>query len=198
MARTKEQNERMTMATRKKIMEAGLVLFAQKGFALTSIKDIAEAAGISTGLIYRHFSSKEDLFNSLIANTIEELNKFVQILDSYDSPKQAIVEMTASLIGDIHFSNELSRYFLIVIRSMLEEEVLSQIDEFRKSILSLYDKTKDLIKEGQKRGEFKQGNPYKYTLLFFSIIQGMANMKLFMGDKYVAPELDDVLGFLLI
>lgn len=198
MARTKEQNERMTMATRKKIMEAGLVLFAQKGFALTNIKDIAEAAGISTGLIYRHFSSKEDLFNSLIANTIEELNKFVQILDSYDSPKQAIVEMTASLIGDIHFSNELSRYFLIVIRSMLEEEVLSQIDEFRKSILSLYDKTKDLIKEGQKRGEFKQGNPYKYTLLFFSIIQGMANMKLFMGDKYVAPELDDVLGFLLI
>jgi AcrR family transcriptional regulator len=198
MARTKEQNERMTMATRKKIMEAGLVLFAQKGFALTSIKDIAEAAGISTGLIYRHFSSKEDLFNSLIANTIEELNKFIQILDSYDSPKQAIVEMTASLIGDIHFSNELSRYFLIVIRSMLEEEVLSQIDEFRKSILSLYDKTKDLIKEGQKRGEFKQGNPYKYTLLFFSIIQGMANMKLFLGDKYVAPELDDVLGFLLI
>jgi AcrR family transcriptional regulator len=198
MARTKEQNERMTMATRKKIMEAGLVLFAQKGFALTNIKDIAEAAGISTGLIYRHFSSKEDLFNSLIANTIEELNKFIQILDSYDSPKQAIVEMTASLIGDIHFSNELSRYFLIVIRSMLEEEVLSQIDEFRKSILSLYDKTKDLIKEGQKRGEFKQGNPYKYTLLFFSIIQGMANMKLFMGDKYVAPELDDVLGFLLI
>jgi AcrR family transcriptional regulator len=198
MARTKEQNERMTMATRKKIMEAGLVLFAQKGFALTNIKDIAEAAGISTGLIYRHFSSKEDLFNSLIANTIEELNKFIQILDSYDSPKQAIVEMTASLIGDIHFSNELSRYFLIVIRSMLEEEVLSQIDEFRKSILSLYDKTKDLIKEGQKRGEFKQGNPYKYTLLFFSIMQGMANMKLFMGDKYVAPELDDVLGFLLI
>ena len=198
MARTKEQNERMTMATRKKIMEAGLVLFAQKGFALTSIKDIAEAAGISTGLIYRHFSSKEDMFNSLIANTIEELNNFIQILDSYDSPKQAIVEMTASLIGDIHFSNELSRYFLIVIRSMLEEEVLSQIDEFRKSILSLYDKTKDLIKEGQKRGEFKQGNPYKYTLLFFSIIQGMANMKLFMGDKYVAPELDDVLGFLLI
>ena len=173
-------------------------MFAQKGFALTSIKDIAEAAGISTGLIYRHFSSKEDLFNSLIANTIEELNKFIQILDSYDSPKQAIVEMTASLIGDIHFSNELSRYFLIVIRSMLEEEVLSQIDEFRKSILSLYDKTKDLIKEGQKRGEFKQGNPYKYTLLFFSIIQGMANMKLFLGDKYVAPELDDVLGFLLI
>ena len=59
MARTKEQNERMTMATRKKIMEAGLVLFAQKGFALTSIKDIAEAAGISTGLIYRHFHPRK-------------------------------------------------------------------------------------------------------------------------------------------
>ena len=39
MARTNEQNERMIMATRKKIIDAGLKLFAQKGFAITAIKD---------------------------------------------------------------------------------------------------------------------------------------------------------------
>lgn len=197
MARTREQNERMVMATRKKIMNAGLVLFAQKGFALTNIKDIAEIAGISTGLIYRHFSSKEDLFHKLIENTMEELSKFMQLLDSNDSPNQAIVEMTSGLLDDIRSSDELSRYFLIVIRSILEEEALPKIAEFRISILSLYEKTAEIIEKGQKQGDFKQGNPYKHALLYFSIIQGMANMKLFMGEKYVAPELDDIMAFLL-
>ncbi|NLK28746.1 MAG: helix-turn-helix transcriptional regulator, partial [Clostridiales bacterium] len=61
MARTQEQNERMSLVTKGKIMDAGLKLFSRKGFSITSIKDIAQAAGISTGLIYRHFSTKEEL-----------------------------------------------------------------------------------------------------------------------------------------
>ena len=100
------------------------------------------------------------------------------------------------MLDDIRSSDELSRYFLIVIRSILEEEALPKIAEFRISILSCM-KTAEIIEKGQKQGDFKQGNPYKHALLYFSIIQGMANMKLFMGEKYVAPELDDIMAFLL-
>ena len=197
MARTKEQNERITMATKKKIMAAGLKLFAQKGFALTNIKDIAQAAGISTGLIYRHFSSKEELFYKLIEDAVKELSKAVQLLDSYDSPAKAFAEMTSGLLKDIRSSDELSCYFLVLIRSILEEEALPQIAEFRKGDLSLFEKAAELIEKGQRLGEFKGGNPYKLALLFFSVIQGMANMKLFMGDKYIEPETEDIMAFLL-
>jgi AcrR family transcriptional regulator len=52
---------------RRKILDAALPLFAEKGFAGTSNRDIAEAAGIkSTGLLYWYFKSKEDLFNALL------------------------------------------------------------------------------------------------------------------------------------
>jgi AcrR family transcriptional regulator len=52
---------------RRKILEAALPLFAEKGFEGTSNRDIAEAAGIkSTGLLYWYFKSKEDLFNALL------------------------------------------------------------------------------------------------------------------------------------
>jgi AcrR family transcriptional regulator len=197
MARTKEQNERITMATKKKIMAAGLKLFARKGFALTNIKEIAQSAGISTGLIYRHFSSKDELFCELIEDTVKELTKAAQIFDSHASPTQAFAEMTSSLIKDIQSSEELSCYFLMITRSIFEEEALPQMAEIRKSDLLLFEKAAELIEKGQKMGEFKPGNPYKLALLYFSIIQGMANMRLFLGDKYIAPEIEDIMAFLV-
>lgn len=198
MARTNEQNERMIMATRKKIIDAGLKLFAQKGFAITAIKDIAQVAGISTGLIYRHFTSKEELYCTLIGDTANELGKAIQRLEAYESPVQAFIDMTTSLLIDIQSSEDLSCYFLLICRSVLEEEALPQMAEFRKTDLILYDKAAELIKKGQQLGEFKPGDPYKLALLYFSVIQGMANMKLFMGEKYIAPEIQDVMAFLLM
>jgi len=197
MARTKEQNERISLASRKKIMAAGLRLFARKGFAFTNIKDIAQEAGISTGLIYRHFASKEELLYKLIEDAVTELSKTVELLDSYASPAQAFFEMTSGLIKDFISSDELSCYFLVIMRSILEADALPQMAEFRKSDLSLYEKAAELIEKGQQIGEFREGNPYKLALLFFSVIQGMAKMKLFMGNDYIAPEVEDVMAFLL-
>ena len=60
MPRTKEQFNSMRNVTKDKIVEAGLKLFSHKGLAATSINDIASLAGISTGLLYHYYKSKED------------------------------------------------------------------------------------------------------------------------------------------
>lgn len=44
-----------------KILQAALALFAEKGFHTTSVSQIAEAAGVSKGLTYNYFESKEKL-----------------------------------------------------------------------------------------------------------------------------------------
>lgn len=51
--------------TRERISTAALQLFAEKGFDGTSVRDIARAAGIAEGALYRHFPSKEALARSL-------------------------------------------------------------------------------------------------------------------------------------
>jgi AcrR family transcriptional regulator len=51
--------------TRDRISTAALQLFAEKGFDGTSVRDIARAAGIAEGALYRHFPSKEALARSL-------------------------------------------------------------------------------------------------------------------------------------
>ena len=48
------------------VLDAALKMFARKGFASTKVEDIAREAGLSKGAIYRYFSSKEDIFESLV------------------------------------------------------------------------------------------------------------------------------------
>jgi AcrR family transcriptional regulator len=67
---TKKPNLRKIQAEerRTQILEIALKVFASNGFAGTSIKNIAEAAGISQGLMYHYFASKEDLLEATVEN----------------------------------------------------------------------------------------------------------------------------------
>jgi AcrR family transcriptional regulator len=59
--------------TRQKILDAALELFRERGFEAATMRDIAGAAGVSTGLAYYYFTSKEDLVMAFYLRTKDEL-----------------------------------------------------------------------------------------------------------------------------
>src|SRR3989337_2650558 len=52
--------------TRQQILDASLRLFSERGFARTTVRDIARQAGITDAAIYYHFESKRDLLEALV------------------------------------------------------------------------------------------------------------------------------------
>src|SRR5437870_13891020 len=52
--------------TRKQILDASLSLFSERGFARTTVRDIARQAGITDAAIYYHFESKRELLEALV------------------------------------------------------------------------------------------------------------------------------------
>ena len=60
--RTTQQNKVIRAEREQQILDAALVVFAQKGYGDTRISDIANAVGIAKGTIYLYFDSKESLF----------------------------------------------------------------------------------------------------------------------------------------
>lgn len=54
--------------TRQAVMDAAYSLFLEKGFSATSMRQIAERAGLALGGIYNHFSSKDEIYQALIIN----------------------------------------------------------------------------------------------------------------------------------
>ena len=76
MKRTQgEKSER----SRSLILEAALDLFSMHGYRATSIREIADAAGLSTGNVYHHFPDKEAVFNTL-------LNQYWAAIDNPEFP----------------------------------------------------------------------------------------------------------------
>jgi len=57
-----ERSER----SRRQVLDAALVLFSHQGYRGTSVREIAEAAGVSTGNLYHHFPDKEAIFRTLL------------------------------------------------------------------------------------------------------------------------------------
>ncbi len=74
--KTSEQFEEIRVNRKTQIMQVALELFAEVGYANTSISKIASTAAISKGLLYNYFKSKEDLLRQIMDNGIQEMLGF--------------------------------------------------------------------------------------------------------------------------
>jgi len=74
------------------IARAALDLFVTKGFAATKLEDVARAAGVSKGLPYRYFRSKEELFKAVIVEAIgEPLIRANDMVDAFEGTTEDLL-----------------------------------------------------------------------------------------------------------
>jgi AcrR family transcriptional regulator len=122
------QAERSEIAT-SKVLEAALELFSTQGYGATSMRQIAEVCGLSTGNLYHHFGSKEAIFQRLIDDYWERLgdpeNELQKVFERANFPddleelaaaiEQTVEENAASIllvfIDVIEFSGRHIRFF---------------------------------------------------------------------------------------
>ena len=71
--RTAHQNQEVRAATRAKLLNAALELFAGRGYAATSVDAIADEAGVSAGLLYHHFDSKAAVLNAIFEQSLADV-----------------------------------------------------------------------------------------------------------------------------
>jgi AcrR family transcriptional regulator len=77
-----------TQTRREELLQIAASLFATKGFKNTTVRDIADAAGILSGSLYHHFDSKESMVDEILSSFQEELfGSYAEILASTDDPR---------------------------------------------------------------------------------------------------------------
>jgi len=67
------KTEQPTSGTRADILSAARRVFAQRGFDGTSVREVAEAAGVNKAMIYYHFKDKVDLYRSVLSDSFEAM-----------------------------------------------------------------------------------------------------------------------------
>jgi len=183
--KTKEQNEAIKSQTRAAIMQAALELFAQKGFASTSISAIAKHAGISKGLMYNYFESKQKLLEAIIFGALDTGNEVMQtILNPELSGKvrlKNLIEMTLTMIS----SN--FEYWKLMASLSFQADALNGFDEVLKQ------KTDGHIQLAtQLFKEIGFTNPRMEAMLFGAILDGIVTHMVHMSDY----PLDDMKQYL--
>lgn len=95
------------------VLEAASTLFAEKGPTATSLREIAQAAGVNHGLLHRHFGSKQRLVRAVH-------DHLAQRLAATDPFRQAT---TASALDAFHALEGNRRYWMVLTRAMLDGEL---------------------------------------------------------------------------
>lgn len=70
MVQVKNKKTQQSEATRAELLKFGTELFAERGYAGTSLGDIAQRAGLTKGAIYHHFRGKEEIFAAVVEEVL--------------------------------------------------------------------------------------------------------------------------------
>jgi AcrR family transcriptional regulator len=137
--RTKQQFQEIREAKISLINQSALELFAYEGYYMTSISMIAKKAGISKGLIYNYYASKEDLLRQIIKAGLE---KIILLMDPDEDgiiTSKELERIIHGLFNSLKQNNEFwSLYFSIILQPIVMKLVKDQIE-------SIYDKLYSLM-----------------------------------------------------
>src|SRR5215471_13422349 len=95
--RTEEANQQVREAQRGRIFAAATRVFAEKGLAAT-MAEIAEAAGVSQGLAYRYFASKDELIRAIVAEAMRAAPDTDPRIESLTAPGQRIDALIGTIV----------------------------------------------------------------------------------------------------
>ncbi len=154
-------------ATDKRIYQAAVIEFGNRGYANTTLSAIAKAAGITPGLIVQNFGSKEDLYRK-IANDIVNFitTEFNKYSTSWEERCTAVVNYIIKNLEERPEALDYMNFYVTLITSM------DTPDDIIQSLYDLYYNSpiETVVLQGQAKGELIDGDPYAIHGLFWLIM----------------------------
>ena len=179
--RTSEQYKEMRELKQNLIMESALKLFARHGFSDTSVNMISKDAGISKGLMYNYFKSKEDLLRSVV---LQGINKFVVLFDpdhdgvlTRSELKYFIEETFRTIQNDFQFWKI---YFSILSQPQILKIIGNKFGEILNPVFKM-------LEDYFKRNNVK--NPEIETKFFGAMMDGICINYILDPDNFPLEEI---------
>lgn len=194
--RTSEQNEALRAATREAIELAAVRVFARHGFAASSVRHIADEAGLSIGSIYRHHASKEALFEGLLERASTGLAVTSVALSSDGDPLTLVRAFTREFLTDLASGEGAAEFYLVINQGFLTDTPAGTAARLANDQRLLWDAFAGLVRRGQAAGQFAEGDPVQLTAYYFATLSGIATMRLVIQDALTDSGVDVVLRLL--
>ncbi|MFB8761064.1 TetR/AcrR family transcriptional regulator [Nocardiopsis alba] len=203
MPRTPEQHRAMRAATRERVRTAAIRLFCRRGYAGVDMRAIAAEAGISTGSIYRHFATKDELYDDLVAEAATGLRALARSFTDTDLVVEPLHGFVEVFLADLSQDSGAVEFYLLmnqVFASGVEAgaERGAAVEDLLRAHREVTEAVVTLIERGRSRGLTRPAPAAELATCFFAVLGGLAMTRSALGGAFVAPSVATVTGTLLI
>jgi AcrR family transcriptional regulator len=156
---------------RSQIIESAIKVFAREGFANTRMDDVAAESGLSKGLLYFYFKSKEEII-SAIADLLfgSELRKMQTQIDEAQTAREGLERFTEAFIADLREMLKITplfyEFYALAFRNATVRQLLAAY--LRQFIMMI----EPLVQRGIDHGELAPGNARQITLTIGAALEG--------------------------
>jgi len=178
--RTPEQFEEIRESRRKQIMNAALELFASEGYNSCSISQLASHAGISKGLLYNYFKSKEALLVAIIEEGIGDIMNMIDPnMDGILEPR----EVEGFIRSTFRSIRENLQFWILFINVVLQPPVKEFLEG--KPFSSVMERFAPKLLEYFENMGFE--DPHLEMLTFSAMIEGYGILLVYMYPSEELP-----------
>ena len=168
---------------RTQIIEVAMDLFARKGFKGATTRAIAEVAGVSEAIIFRHFATKEDLYDAIIEHTLEK-RKHLWEQDESEVPTEGDLETLLRVFARAYIARNRQdpTFIRLMMYSALEDH------KFRERFLDMHRSphmraVRRAIEKGVQEGVYRHVDPrltarsFLWTLMQYCVSRFVASSR---------------------
>ena len=173
------------LARKDLILASAEKLFVEKGFAGTSINDIAAEADFSRTSIYQYFSSKEEIYLHILERYTEPLTERLKKATE-DVPR--VPDKIRAFLDELRkMKREKSNFFELYfiqrhqVEPRLPDELRTQLNAKRRRLENVF---REFYREGVKKGEVRAIRFKDASNLFFAQIMGMMLLHEYYGNEF--------------
>jgi TetR/AcrR family transcriptional regulator, cholesterol catabolism regulator len=139
---------------RDELLELAAVMFAERGLRATTVRDIADGAGILSGSLYHHFASKEEMVDELLRGFLDWLfERYHEIVESEPNPLERLKGLFMTSFEAIEHRHAQVVIYQDEAQRLSSQPRFSYIEDLNKRQRQMWI---DVINQGIKQGYFRR------------------------------------------
>jgi TetR/AcrR family fatty acid metabolism transcriptional regulator len=149
---------------RRLILDAGVTVFARRGFHHCRVSDVADEAGVAYGLVYHYFRSKEEILNTLFLERWQVMLDAIAEIDSRDLPAREKLHAVASfIIESYRHDPDLMKVIIVEVTRAANSFGAVHLDKIREA----YEGIAAIVETAREEGSFKSSIPSEFAAMCF-------------------------------
>lgn len=182
MGRNEIKNLEQRKETMEKIENGALYYFAKYGLAGAKISDLSKYLGISQGLLYRYYPSKEELFRTISKKWIENRDhNFSGLVSAPISAKEKILFLTKHVEDSLRRDMKFAAFFTIFENDSLTSGTGGGT-QFRAWSSEPIQMLAKIIEQGQKENEIHPGNSVQMSISYWGLVFAISHNYISSGN----------------